>query len=132
MNLFWAVIIATVIYMVVGMFWYSHMFFGKSWEKANKITAKDKKGGMGKGFIGGVIIGLVISYFLACFISKYGHFTFMGGATIAFWLWLGFVATTQLSGVLWSKKPFSVYLVDVGCYLVTFILMGGVLGVLIK
>jgi hypothetical protein len=47
---------------------------------------------------------------------------------VGFLVWLGFVTTTQLSPVVWSKTPFKLYLLDTGCKLLTFLAMGGILG----
>jgi len=132
MNWLWAIIVATIIYMVVGMIWYADAFFGKEWRRLNKMTAKDLKGGMSKTIIGGIILGLIISYFLACFMDASRSYTFMQGAALAFWFWLGFVATTLFAGFLWGKKPFKLFLIDAGCYLITYILMGGVIAIMLK
>jgi hypothetical protein len=39
---------------------------------------------------------------------KPGIFIFLGITLLyylAFWIWLGFIATVMLAGVLWEKKP---------------------------
>jgi hypothetical protein len=132
MNWFWAVVGAAVIYIVVSMIWYSQMLFGKAWMKLAKVNMKNTKHGMFPSIIGSIIVALIIAYFLACMVHRFKSFDFMNGAGIGFWIWLGFVATTEFSNVLWAKKPFKMYLIDTGCWLVTFVLMGGAIGFLLN
>ena len=46
-----------------------------------------------------------------------------------FWLWLGFVATTQLSTVIFEERNFGLYLLNVGYQLVACLVCGAVLAV---
>ena len=41
--------------------------------------------------------------------------------------WLGFIVPTHYNGVLFSKKPREIFLIDVGYYLLSMLLMGGML-----
>src|SRR3989344_3541804 len=43
------------------------------------------------------------------------------------WSWIGFVAPAMLGQVLWEQKPFSLYLINVGYWLVSFVAMAIVL-----
>jgi len=90
---------------------------------------KMKKQPMGKLYFGGFIASLVLAYVLAHVVSIFGAETWQEGAVTGFWMWLGFVATKTLGGVLWEGKKLDLYLLNVAYDLVMFLLMGAILAV---
>lgn len=50
------------------------------------------------------------------------------GLTSAFWMWLGFVMTVQLTGTIFGDKNFKLFAIDTGYQLVALLGMGVVLG----
>ena len=119
------VFIAAVLNMIIGFFWYSKWLFGPTWMKLHKM--KDPE--MDKTHIlYGFITSLVIAYFLAFFETSLGVTTVSDGMFVGFCLWLGFAATTQISAVIWCKAPFKLFVLDTGCKLLSFLVMGGVIG----
>jgi sterol desaturase/sphingolipid hydroxylase (fatty acid hydroxylase superfamily) len=129
-----AVIVAAVVSMVIGFFWYSESLFGKHWMKYMKFTKKDvnkaKEKGMGKTMLTMFITTLIMAYILAHFIKILGIDTMSGGVQVAFWIWLGFLATTQLGAVLWENKPLGLYYINTGHSLVSMVIMGAILAVM--
>jgi len=127
-----AIIVAAVANMVIGMLWYSPAVFGKAWMKASGVSMdKMKKANknMGKTY-GMMFLGtLLMTYILANFINLTNATTAVGGAMTGFWLWLGFVATTKLSDVLFEGKSMLLYKINAGYYLVSMALMGALLAV---
>ena len=96
----WAVLVAALAYMVIGMLWYSPLLFGNKWLALMNKTPKEVKKmrkSAGKAYLFSVLIALVTSYVLAQFLSFLGAGTFLNGFLVAFWLWLGFVVTLQLN-----------------------------------
>ncbi len=128
-----AVLVTAIAGYVIGMLWYSPPLFGKQWMKLSGITEKDiakqKKKGMGKQMLVAFIVALVMSYVLAYFVGFLGATTFVAGAMLGFWFWLGFLATTQINPVLWAGQPFTLYLLHTAHYLVALAVMGGILAV---
>lgn len=121
------VVVAAVAGMVVGALWYSPLMFCNAWMKEMGFTKKDmakaKKKGMGKNYVlmfGGL---LVMSYVLS---GMVGAGTAMMGATVAFWLWLGFMAPIMMGSVLWEGKSWNLYAINVGHYLVALVVMGAI------
>ena len=55
--------------------------------------------------------------------------TFGDGAHVGFWVWLGFIATTYFSAVIWQKMHPKEFFIHVGYSLIALLLMGGVLAV---
>lgn len=125
-----AVFASAVIAMVSGFLWYGPLF-GKQWMKLMGFTKSDmekaKAKGMGKSYGMMLVSAVVMSYVLAIFVSMSDASSAVEGAIIAFWTWLGFVATVSLSSVLWENKSYSLYYLNVGYYLVSLVLMGALL-----
>ncbi len=128
-----AVIVAAVLNTAIGAFWYSPAAFGKQWMKLANVTEKEmqaaKKRGMGKTYAVAFIATLVMSYVLAVMVSLANAATFVSGAIVGFWLWLGFIATVMLNPVLWQNKPVKLYVLGIAHYLVVLVITGGVLAV---
>ena len=124
-----AVVGAAVASMIIGFLWYGPLF-GNQWKKLMNFTDKSmKKMTPVQAMIGGFISTLIMSYILAHFIDYTQAATFMDGAVAGIWLWLGFIATVQIGSVLWEGKPLKLYAINTLHYLVTLVIMGGILAV---
>ena len=131
-----AVLVAAIASMVVGFLWYGPLF-GKKWmgmmgmTEADINAAKQNKGGMGKSYVIAFIGSLVTAYVLAHIITMARmagvSSGVSGGITSAFWVWLGFFATTALGGVLWERKSWSLYFLNTIHQLVMLLAMGAIL-----
>jgi len=49
------------------------------------------------------------------------------GLLVAFHVWLGFVATVQLTGALFSKQSMKLFAINTGYQLVCYLAMGAIL-----
>lgn len=139
-----AILVAGIAAMVVGAVWYSPMLFAKAWMKAlgrdmDKMSKEDmmemrKKGGPGYlvAFLTLLVIGYVMSIFMITAANASGMHGATFGASIGFWAWLGFVATTFLSMAMFEGRPKALYLINVGQYLAAFLVMGAILGAWMK
>ena len=129
---FVAVVAAAVASIVLGFLWYGPLF-GKQWialmnfDKKKMSEMKNK--GMGKTYAIMIIGTLVTSYVLAHFVDYLDATTVAGALTAAFWIWLGFVATVILGGVLWEGKPWKLYFLNAAYYLVNLAVMAVILAV---
>lgn len=126
-----AVIAAAVANMIVGFIWYSMPVFGKPWMKLLGMTKDDlekAKKSMGPKYGVMVIASLVMAYVLAHILAIANVGTDLAMALQgAFWVWLGFVATIGLNGVIFENRPINLYLINVGYYLVSLLVMSAVL-----
>lgn len=106
------------------------MLFGKAWMKLSGVSAKKVKGAkskdMGSTMAVSFIGTLVTAYVLSALISALGG-GLSEGVKVAFWIWLGFYATTMLNMVLWDGKPLNLYFIRVGHELVALLVMGAIL-----
>ena len=131
----WRVAVAAIAAFVVGGLWYSPMLFARPWMKAmgydpdDKQKCEEMKKGAGPLYAMALLTGLVTAAVLAKFLSVMGTSQPLYGMKIAFAAWLGFVATTQLTGTLFGKKPIALFFIDAGHQLVGYMVMALVLTV---
>ncbi len=135
-----SVIVAAIVSFVIGWIWYGPLF-GKQWRAYMNISKKDmakskdknmakaQQQAMTKSIIGGFITQLIMAYILAALFVSLGILTVGTGLTLAFFIWLGFVATIGLGIVLWEQKPFGLYLINSLLWLVGLLAMAIVLTV---
>ncbi len=130
---YWAVLLAAVANMALGFLWYGPLF-GKQWMSLMGMP-KDKmssmKSGMSKAYALAFVGSLVMAYTLAhslIFASSYLLVSGLGAGLMAgFWSWLGFIAPVTLGTVLWEGKPWKLWFLLNGYYLVTLLVMGSIL-----
>ncbi|MBN1915049.1 MAG: DUF1761 domain-containing protein [Parachlamydiales bacterium] len=120
------IIVAAIVNVILGFLWYSPYVFGRLWlqlihrhEKEMKITFFS--------LLGGIIISLFLSFFLALVEAYMGVTSFWDGVVAGFIVWFGFVLPTQFSIVLWEKRPIKLFFIDNGIWLLGMLVMGGIL-----
>ena len=117
-----AVLAAAVANMVVGFLWYGPVF-GKIWMKLMGFTPEKmeemKKKPMGKSYAIMFASSLVMAYVLAHFVAVWNVTDIWGAVQLAFWIWLGFIATVVVSTVLWEGKSWQLYFLNIAYYLVS-------------
>lgn len=127
-----AVVVATVVAMALGFLWYSNTLFGKAWTKAMGWSAKDmekmkKDMDMTKTYGMTAVAALVMAYVLAYFLGLLKVTDAALGAQVGFWVWLGFVATTSLTNVVFEGKNWTSYWIGMGYQLVSLAAMGAII-----
>lgn len=125
-----AVFVAAIVHFIIGGLWYGPLFGNKfleiiGWTPAQveKIVSENHWSQYAVAFAS----SLVLVYILAHFIKYTGATSITGGLQTAFWLWLGFVATTQIATVIFEKRPLGLYLLNVGYQLVAGLICGAIL-----
>ncbi len=134
-----AVVVAAVLAMVVGTLWYGPLF-GKPWMRMTGMDMKnmshEEKMKMRKGmggkyllqFIGALVMAFILSrayLHTSAYLDNKGIVT---GLSVGFFAWLGFVAPVLLPSVLWEGKPWKLWWINAGQFLVTLLLMGALFG----
>lgn len=126
-----AVLSAAISNMIIGFLWYGPLFgkqlmdlmgFTPKSMKSMKVTPK-------QAIAGGFVSAVIMSYVMAHFVGYVQASSIMDGLQVGFWLWLGFVATVMIGKVLWEGKPFKLFAINSGYWLVAMIVMGGILAV---
>jgi mannitol-specific phosphotransferase system IIBC component len=122
---YWAVLAAALANMIIGSLWYGPLF-GKMWKKLQgwgPEQMKSMKMSANGAYVGGLVTALVSAYVLAHFVEALAVFDMASAWQLAFWVWLGFVATTQAGSVLWENKPVKLFLLNAANSLVTIYAM---------
>lgn len=129
-----AVIVASVVFFIIGGLWFAPPLFGKIWQKLTGLTDEKKvenlkKGGMAF-FLGmSFVAGLVASYALACIIGAFQITTAMYGALTGFLVGFSFVFTSTGTSYLFEGRPFKLTLIDSGYPIVALTIAGAILGI---
>ena len=127
-----AVLVAAIVHWVVGGVWYGLLFADKfvqliGWDQAKVQQMQNR--GPGKELAIAFIMALVLCYILAHFVQYTKSTTAMGGAQTAFWLWLGFIVTTNIAGVLFEERSMGLFLINISYQFVGCVIAGMILAV---
>ena len=77
--------------------------------------------------VGSLVMAFVLAHALI-FASTYLNETgISAGLQTGFWNWLGFIAPVTVGAVLWDGKPWKLWFITAGYYLVSLLLMGIIL-----
>lgn len=122
-----AVLAAAVVSFVVGGAWYSPLLFAKVWMKeAGLDEAKLQSARLGKVFALSFVCSLVMAFNLAAFLGAKATLGF--GIFAGFATGLGWVAMSLAIIYMFEQRSLKLWLVNGGCQVVTYTLMGAILG----
>ena len=120
-------------YWVLGALWYSPLLFARPFVALKGYTPEQLAAAQAQGHAGEIglafLSSLVLAYVLAHFVKFTGAETAGTGMQTGFWLWLGFVVTTNLETVIFEGRPLGLYLINNGYHLVGLLGMGALLAV---
>ncbi len=123
-----AVVVAAVVHFIIGGLWYSLIFANTFIEIVGRAQLEQMVADSHwSQYLVAFATSLVLVYILAHFIQFTGARTVAGGMQTAFWLWLGFVVTTQMSGVIFEQRKLGLYLLNIGYQLVACLICGAIL-----
>jgi hypothetical protein len=121
-----AVVVAVVASFAVGSLWYGPLF-QKPWMRASGMTfEKGKQGNMALTFGGTAVLNLLIAVAIALLAGPHAGWK-MGLHTGLFSAFF-FVATALGVIYLFEQRPLTLWLVNTGYQLVTFSVMGAIIG----
>jgi len=128
-----AVIVATLVHYILGGLWYSPLLFGNkfiqliNWtpEQLRQVESQSHAKELALAFV----MSLVLVYILAHFVQYTKATNALGGIQTAFWLWLGFVVTTQAPTVIFEGRSFGLFAINVAYQLVGCALAGAILAI---
>ena len=137
-NVNWlSMVIATIIPSIVGFTWYAKALFGRAWMDSIGMT-EEKRQSANMPLIMG--ISLVLSFMLSFFLLNFNNSpadqdsvffdTFQHGAWHGAFVGLIIIAPVMVSNGLFEQKGWKNILINLGYWVVTLALMGGVLDVM--
>lgn len=127
-----AILACVIVAVALGSVWYGPLF-GKSWMKMSgiempkKMTPAVKKMMMksyGIQLIGSILMAFVMAHSMVFAMTYLGITGISAGLQGGFWNWLGFVAPVTLGAVIWEGKPWKLWFINAGYYLVLLSVMG--------
>jgi xanthine/uracil permease len=128
----WAVLLAGVSSMVIGMIYYADQVFGKQWKKLAKIDGKRFEKEMPKMmplmFVAALITAYVVAY--VTFLYQYFFRTSWldAGVVTSLILWLGVAATTVYIHNAVDQRPSQLSALSLGNRLLSILAMGLIIG----
>ena len=123
----WAIVVGIIIYIALGMLWYSPVLFGDVWMKMLNFKKEELK--MSPLHIFCTFIGAIFGTFFIAFIFELiADYTFLKGLGLGALL-AGIIFTTSSSQVLYSKKPLKLFFIDAGYHAAGILLISILLGI---
>jgi hypothetical protein len=124
----WPVIEGAIVYMLLGIFWYSPLLFGPYWVHENKITQEMVDDvSMVYSVLGSALIGFVMSFGVALAVNTYGASDVVSGMLIGFVIAFLFALPPGYSATLWGTKSFKSFLIDAGRMVLFLVITGAIL-----
>ena len=120
------IISSAVVGFVLSFIWWGPIF-GKTWSRLVGMTDKDMKKAKEKGMVVPMIVAsigsLLMAYVLSILLTSTGIATIGAALSLAFFVWLGFVAPIAIGSVLWENKPMSLFWLNSLGWLVVLLAM---------
>lgn len=124
-------LVAAIAQFILGMLWYSPIMFGNAWMKMTGLTKESIDASMKKNMplimLGGFATGYIVSLTIGYLLMLVNISDVMMAVKFAAILWFGFNATVLFGMVLWENKPFKLFLLQSGYWLVGFSIIASIM-----
>jgi hypothetical protein len=130
----WAVLVCALVTMVAGFVWYSPVLFANPWmvlmgyDPNDKAKIAEMQKSAGPSYAMSLVASILAAIVLGKIIEVANVNSALNGMEIGLAIWLGIVTTVQLTGALFSRQPFKLYLINTGYQAVCYLAMGAILG----
>jgi len=127
---FFPILFAGITAMLIAFAWYDPRVFGSAWTRMTNLSPEAVEHGkktMTYRAPIGLMASMLVAYVMNYFGIAWGVYDVIGAIELGFWSWAGFTLPVLLGVVLWEQKPFKLFLINAGYWLVTFIAMAIVL-----
>lgn len=128
----WAVLLAGVSSMVIGMVYYADKVYGKQWKKLANIDekkfAKQIPRVMPLVFLAALVTAYFVAYMTFLYHSFFGNSWLGAGVMTSLMLWLGVSATTLFVHGILEQRPRRLIILSVANRLFTLLAMGLIIG----
>jgi hypothetical protein len=128
-----AVIVATLAHFLLGGLWYSPLLFEKKFIQLINWSPEQLQQVQTQSHVKELVIAFVMSFILVYILAHFVQYTkatsAIGGIQTAFWLWLGFIVTTHVPMVLFERRSFGLFLINVAYQFVGCAIAGAILAI---
>jgi hypothetical protein len=125
-----SVLASAIILWILGAIWYSPPLFAKPWMK---LLGLERAGPNKKSLVPGMMASFVCDFILASVLARVvlwaGVGTFALGALVGFLVWVGFFAAPNLPQGIYENRPFKLFAINSGYWLVGLLIVGGVIAI---
>jgi hypothetical protein len=123
-------VVCAVIQWFLGALWYSPVLFAKPWMAMVQVPSDPaKRKSMVAGMIASFVGSLITSFALWHAIMWSGATTYAFGALVGFICWFGFVAAPAFAQGIYESRPFKLFAINTGYWLVGLIATAGLLAI---
>ena len=122
-----AVLVAAIAEYALATVWYAFLF-GALWKKLTGIEEmKPSLGKMATVFVGALLTSYVLLHSIV-FGNAYVNMSGVSGGLMGgFFSWLGFIAPITMTSVIYEKRPWKLWALDNGFWLLSLLIMGAIL-----
>lgn len=120
------IVAAGVVPVLVGMAWYHPRVFGTQWMRLTGITPEAAERVKRNRFAYGILAlaaSMLIAYVMDAIAVSVGISSVVEAVRLGLWLWAGFAVPILLGSVIWEGRSARLYYINIGYWLITFILM---------
>lgn len=123
-----AVVVAAVVYWVLGAVWYG-VLFGKPWMQLEQITMEQAQNANPVvPYIVSFLLELLIAYALALLCIWRNANTAGRGASVGVLVWIGFIGPITFMTYMFEMRPHTLFAINEFYPLAGLVLMGAILG----
>ena len=123
-----AILVSAVVLWVLGAAWYSPALFAKPWMQILGLKKEEsKKSFLYLGMIASLVGDAILAFVLDHIIIWSNATGFGWGVVIGVIVWIGFFAATSLPQNLYEGRPFKLFAINSGYWLVGLVIVGGLL-----
>ncbi len=120
---FYAVLVAWIIHIAIGLIWFRPGLFGNEWSKLTEKELKPQKKWLIPGLIGHLAMTFVVIIKLANINNG------SGGLIVGLLCWIGFIVPMEIGELILGEKiPFRLFLIRIGNQFVGIGISGFILG----
>lgn len=129
-----SIILAGITATIIGYIWYAPFVFGKIWMNLVNIKQNELKKAQ-KEMMPFMLISTLFSFITAYVLYHFAYFahsiykqnTLTDYLVAAFFIWIGFIMPVQFTEVVFSKKPFKLFILNTSYQLIAIIAMAAIL-----
>lgn len=123
-----AILVSGIMLWILGAIWYSPALFAKPWIEILGIKkGEGKPSGLMLGMVASFIGDLVLSFILAHLLFWANATGFKNGCVLGVLVWIGFIASPNLPQGIYERRPFKLFSINSGYWLLGLFLAGGLL-----